>query len=118
MSEGIYDLELLLESFPNYREQFVRPAFGEDSPLSHFTTTKYALRDSSTHIRWLIIHSSGDHLINLRQSEAIFSHLSQSYGLLAEHFVSKDFDRMTGEHDDILVQDSYIEIVRDFVLAA
>jgi acetyl esterase/lipase len=118
LSEGIYDLELLLKFYPDYREWFVRSAFGEDKPLSCFATTKYALRDSSSHIRWLIIHSTGDHLINPPQSEAIFTHLSRSYGLLAEHLVSKNFDKLTGEHNDILTNDNYVEIVRDFVLIA
>lgn len=120
MSEGIYDLDLLLQHFPNYREQFVAHAFGGDKQLSRFATTKYSLRESSTHIRWLIIHSTGDHLVNPPQSELIFSHLSQAYGSLTGHFISNNFDKLTGEHNDILTEDRYVdiyaEIVRDFVL--
>jgi acetyl esterase/lipase len=121
MSEGIYDLELLLESFPRYRDWFIRDAFGEDKPLSNYATTTYPLRDSSTHIQWLIIHSTGDHLIDFLQSEVIFNHLSLSYGSLADRFVFKNFDKLTGGHDDILTKDkdveTYTQIVRDFILA-
>ncbi|KIM80742.1 hypothetical protein PILCRDRAFT_72605 [Piloderma croceum F 1598] len=115
MSEGIYDLELLLKHFPSYQEWFVAPVFGDEKPLSCFSTTTYALRDLSTHIRWLIIHSTGDRLINLPQSNTIFNHLSESYGQLAGRFVSKNFDKLTGGHNDILTKDIYIEIYTDIV---
>jgi len=118
MSEGIYDLELLLEHFPRYQEQFVAATFGEDKPLSCFATTKYPLCGSSTHIRWLVIHSAGDQYVDLPQSEAIFHHLSLLYGPLAGHFVLKNFDKLTRDHNDILIQDDYVKIVQDFVIAA
>jgi len=120
MSEGIYDLDLLLESFPNYREWFVISAFGQDRPLSEFATTKYSLRESSTHIRWLLIHSRGDTLVDLPQSEAMFEHLSQSHtsvGLAPESLVYKSVDKLEGEHNNIFTDDIYVKIVRDFVLA-
>jgi acetyl esterase/lipase len=120
MSEGIYDLELLLESFENYREWLLIPAFGHDRPLSDFATTKYPLRESGMHIRWLVIHSRGDTLVDLPQSEAMFEHLHQSYatvGLPTDDFVSKKFDKLEGEHDDILTDGVYVGIVRDFVVA-
>jgi len=120
MSEGIYDLELLLSDFPEYLEWFVGPTFGEDTSLSHFSTTKYTLRDSSAHIRWLVIHSTGDRLVNLPQSEAILSHLSQLYGWQTTNFISKNFDELTGAHNDIITKANYIEIytkiVRDFIV--
>jgi hypothetical protein len=121
MSEGIYDLELLLKYFPDYREWFVQSTFSDSKPLSCFSTTTYALRDLSTHIRWLVIHSTGDLLINPPQSDAIFHHLSGSYGPLARRLVFKDFDKLAGGHNDILTEDKYIKIytdlLRDFVFA-
>lgn len=120
LSEGIYDLELLEKSFGNYREWFLIPTFGHDRPLSVFATTKYSLRESGAHIRWLVIHSRGDTLIDLPQSEAMYKHLCQLYasaGLLAEDFVSSSVDRLEGEHNDILTDSVYLGIVRNFVVA-
>jgi len=103
-----------------YLEWFVGPTFGEDKSLSHFSTTKCILRDSSAHIRWLVIHSTGDRLVNLPQSEAILSHLSQLYGWQTTNFISKNFDELTGAHNDIITKANYIEIytkiVRDFIV--
>ena len=115
MSEGIYDLELLLDYFPQYRD-FVAATFGEEKPLSNFDTTKHPLRNSSSHTRWLIIHSTGDQLVDPSQSEAIFHHLSLLCGPQAEHFVLKNFDKLTGSHNGILVEDDYVKIVRNFVV--
>jgi hypothetical protein len=116
MSEGIYDLELLVKHFPSYQGWFVTPVFGDEKPLSCFSITTYALRDLSTHIRWLIIHSAGDQLVNLPQSETIFNHLSESYGHLAGQFVYKNFDKLTGGHNDILTQDIHIEMYTDIMV--
>lgn len=118
-SEGIYDPDMLLQSFPTYKEWFITAAFGEETPLVNFATTTYPLRPCSTHIKWLFIHSNGDTLVDPLQSNAIFEHLSQLYksaGLKAEEFVKKNFDRLKQEHDAILEGDEYVEIIGDFIL--
>lgn len=59
-------------------------------------------------------------MIDFAQSEGMFDHLYQSYasvGLAAEDFVSKNFDQLEGQHNEILLDRVYVEIVRNFVVA-
>lgn len=118
LSEGIYDLELLIKSFDEYRDWFILNTFSEEKLLSNFDVTKHPLRDSSNHIRWLVIHSKGDTLIDLPQSNAMFDHLSRLYasaGLSADDRVSKNLDQLEGAHNEILADSAYVEIVKDFI---
>lgn len=115
MSEGIYDLELLLSDFPNYQEWFIGPAFGRHAVYASFSTTNLLLRDSD--IRWLVVHSKGDTLVNLAQSEAILSHLVKLHGADAESRIRRSIDLLNSEHDDILGDDDYVKLVVDFILA-
>ena len=81
-TEGIYDLDLLLSSFPAYKDWFIAPAFGHYGTYAPFSVTRYPFRGhqgmtgyDGTHIRWLIVHSKGDTLVDLKQAEAMYDHL-------------------------------------------
>ncbi|RDB21271.1 putative isoprenylcysteine alpha-carbonyl methylesterase ICMEL2 [Hypsizygus marmoreus] len=114
MSEGIYDLSLLLSTFPAYREWFIAPTFGQHESYHQFSTTNFSLIDP--HIRWLIIHSKGDTLVDLPQSEAMYKHLCNLYGDDAAARVRFNANQLDGEHNAIVRSDAYVAIVKDFVL--
>lgn len=114
MSEGIYNLDLLLATFPRYREWFIEAAFGAHESYDSFSVTNFALRKKSD-IRWLVIHSTGDSLVDLPQSEGIYKHLA---GLEEgpPPRVSHSFDVLDGGHNEILQGEPFVKIVGDFIL--
>ncbi|KAG6818192.1 hypothetical protein H0H87_000097 [Tephrocybe sp. NHM501043] len=117
MSEGIYDIDLLIKSFPTYLDWFIRPTFGHLPSYATFSTTTFPLID--THIKWLVIHSKGDTLVDLQQSEVIYQHLCSLYGNDAASRVFRSTDRLTGDHNDIFhgqQAQEYVDIVKDFFL--
>jgi len=105
LSEGLYDLDLLLSTWPDYRS-YVQPAFGDHLDFRKFSTVHYPLRDHSHHIRWFIIHSTGDKLVDLPQSMSIYQHL-----LDLGTDVSKDWTSLNGNHDEILTTETYPNII-------
>ena len=136
MSEGIYDLDLLLRSFPSYKAWFVADAFGDLESYDAFNTLKGTIRPGAEHIRWLIIHSSGDTLVDQTQSDSIYVHLLEESGQQGSSSpssseptktdttlnininikVHKDYS-LNAEHNQILREEGYPEIVSRFVLA-
>ncbi|KAF9456785.1 Alpha/Beta hydrolase protein [Collybia nuda] len=115
VSEGIYDLEILLSDFPQYQGWFIGPTFGRNAAYASFSTTRFSLRNPD--IRWLVIHSKGDTLVNFAQSEAILNHLIKLNGEDAKHRVNRSMGILDGEHNDILVDDDYVKLAVNFILA-
>jgi len=117
VSEGIYDLPLLLQSFPEYLEWFIENAFGERENYASFSTTSLGLR-GTPHIRWLVIHSKGDTLVDELQSRAIYDNLCRLYenAGLSDQYVTKNWDELDEEHNDLLRGDKYIQIVANYLL--
>lgn len=109
LSEGIYDLDSLLATFPNYRSWFIQSAFGPAQSYSIYSTLNYPLLPNSD-INWLLLHSKGDTLIDIPQTEAMYNHLRS----LDNARVSLNIDDLTDEHDDILRTPLYVELVRSF----
>lgn len=117
MSEGIYDLSLLLSSFPRYKDWFIAPAFGQRPSYAEFSTTQFPLWNSD--IRWLIIHSKGDSLVDVTQSEAISKHLRKLYdtaGVPSDTRVFSNLDELTEEHNAMLRGDHYVRIIGEYIL--
>ncbi|KAI9065144.1 alpha/beta-hydrolase [Trametes sanguinea] len=115
-SEGIYDIDRLLHTFPTYREWFIAPAFGNSDDFSHVNVASYPLRKGGEHIRWLIIHSDADTLVNRLQSQTMYDHLctlAAASGLPGR--VEKNFDELKEEHNDLLQGQVYPRIIADFV---
>jgi len=109
----LFDLDLLLHSFPSYR-YFVFPAFGERQSYSAVSTTNFALK--STSIRWMIVHSKGDSLVDFQQAEAIFNRLSTIYTEAGRpEYVFKDWSTFDSEHDQILATEEFPSLVADFI---
>jgi acetyl esterase/lipase len=109
MSEGIYDLDILMASFPNYREWFIQRAFGITESYSQFSVLTYPSRPLSA-ISWLLLHSKGDTLVDQIQTDAMYDHLSQLY----PQNVSRNVDGLVEEHNDILRGDRYVELISQF----
>lgn len=113
MSEGIYDVDLLLASFPQYREAFVAAAFGQRESYSPFGTTQFPLINPI--VRWLIIHSKGDTLLDVLQSKAMYQHLVDLNGENSDERVHSNLEELDDEHNAILRTDEYVRIVKDFI---
>ncbi|KAF4618254.1 hypothetical protein D9613_011627 [Agrocybe pediades] len=113
-SEGIFDIDLLLARFPDYRGWFVEAAFGAAPSFDEYSVVKYPLlsRGSSSPISWLVLHSKGDTLVDQSQSDAMFAHLLDIAG---PENVSLNVDSLKEEHNDILATDTYANLVGDFV---
>ena len=123
ISEGIYDVDVLLRSFPGYREWFIANTFGDLSAYPDVNVTSYPSRAGGEHIRWLVLHSSGDVLVDQLQSEIMFAHLSSiatigvpaaSESLLT---VSKNFDELHEGHNELLRGEIYPRLIADFIAA-
>ena len=115
-SEGIYDIDTLLESFPTYRDWFIRETFGSLPTYDRYSTTRMILRDGTKHIRWMILHSKGDTLVDILQSQAIYDHLQSFYGgLEGGDQIAKNWDDLEEDHNAILQSGKYIQIVGDFI---
>ncbi|KAJ3786822.1 Alpha/Beta hydrolase protein [Lentinula aff. detonsa] len=117
LSEGIYDIDRLRLDFPAYHSWFITEAFNDKPSYAATNTTNLRLR-SQSNIRWLIIHSKGDTLVNVAQSEAMFAHLQSLYGGLIGQTVWSNTDELTQEHDALLSTSTYLRIVVDFIKGA
>lgn len=110
MSEGIYDIDLLLSSFPAYRSWFIENTFGKRDSFEDVSVIKATIDPKGQHIRWFIVHSKGDTLIDEHQSEAMYDSLRQRPCL-----VSKSFDDLDDEHNDILNSSKYIVMIDNYI---
>jgi acetyl esterase/lipase len=109
-SEGLFDLDLLIQNFPSYRRWFLASAFGDQQDYRAVSPVHYSLREGSS-VRWLILHSTGDRLVDLVQSEAFFAKLTD-LGVSPE----KDWESLEGDHDQILDTAAYALAIHTFVL--
>ena len=117
LSEGIYDLDALCRSFPSYKAWFVANAFGDRPSYAPFNVAAHPPRAGGEHIRWLVLHSTGDTLVDRLQSETMYAHLVDVAGADGVPRVEKSFDELTEGHNDLLSGEVYPRLVADFVLA-
>ncbi|KAJ7098014.1 Alpha/Beta hydrolase protein [Mycena belliarum] len=111
MTEGIYDIDMCLARFPAYRDWFLAAAFGDRPSYADCATTRLPKRDGSA-LSWLVVHSKGDTLVDMPQSDAIYTHLCAIYG---DATVARKFDQLDVEHDDVMHSPLFIDMVRSFV---
>lgn len=107
LSEGIYDIDLLLSSFPVYRTWFIENTFGRRDSFEQVSALKATVDPRGRHIHWLIIHSKADTLVDGCQSQEMYNFLKEKLCL-----VSRSFDELNEEHDAILDCPKYMEIIR------
>lgn len=104
--EGIYDLDLLLADFPDYKD-FIYGAFPaiNQAQLSPFSVNHYAPRQGAR-TPWLVLHSPGDTLVNVAQAQAMYEHLVNAYSQdnaeSRASLIRYDFTTLTQDHDDLL----------------
>lgn len=138
-TEGIYDLDLILSSFPAYKDWFIAPAFGQRGTYAPFSVTQHPFREhrgmtgyEGTHIRWLIIHSNGDTLVDLKQAEAMYDHLRSLHpasvgglsvpenseaadeGSLGAK-VTRNWVDIDVDHDDVLLGEPCVKLISEFI---
>jgi len=117
LTEGIYDLDILLSSFPEYLDWFVANAFGKRENYAPFSTTQYPTHEEGEHIRWAIVHSKGDTLVDFKQSEAIVQHLRGIYGPKEKDAnIEQYFDLFSEEHDDVFSHPNLAKLVTEFMV--
>lgn len=118
LSEGIYDLDLLCQSFPTYRSWFVEPAFGPPSAgdgYGRFSVIRYPLREDFKHARWMLVQSLGDTLIDEKQTDAFYNHLRSLFDAFGDgEKVKKDISTITTEHNEMLKTSAYSDFVGDY----
>ncbi|KIJ68989.1 hypothetical protein HYDPIDRAFT_79980 [Hydnomerulius pinastri MD-312] len=112
MSEGLYDMDLLLSNFPTYRTWFIESVFGKNRTYEDVSAIKANMDPRGSHIRWLIIHSKGDTLVDEGQSSAMYNYLVENSG---SQWVTKTFDALVDEHNDMLKGDQYVEILGKYI---
>jgi acetyl esterase/lipase len=114
MSEGLYDIDLLLKKFPSYSD-FIQGALGDLPSYKDVSPAHYKLR-GETLIYWLVVHSKGDKLINEEQAEAMWDHLWElSDDKSAHEYIEGDWERLKLGHDEILQDGEYPAMVAQFV---
>ena len=111
MTEGLYDIDLLLRSFPTYKEWFIANTFGDQPSYAAYNVSQYDLRQGAEHIRWLVLHSTKDPLVDVLQSETMIQRL-QSF---ASTNVESYLELRSEEHNGVLMEDKYHELVRNFI---
>jgi acetyl esterase/lipase len=110
-SEGLYDIDLLITSFPTYRAWFIEAALGRRSSYEEVSVTKMTPRVEYNHLHWLIVHSKGDTLVDEAQSEAMYQHLLHTIP-----HVTKNFDELKEEHNAILKGREFVEIAGQYII--
>ncbi|GBE82015.1 Kynurenine formamidase [Sparassis crispa] len=118
LSEGLYDIDLLLHTFPAYKDSFIKKTFTDRDSYAPFNTATYALRPGAAHIRWLILHSPNDSLVDRAQSEAIYAHLHDLYQVQGQdpaRAVQRNWDDLQEEHNELLAGEVYPAIVANFI---
>ncbi|CAE6418711.1 unnamed protein product [Rhizoctonia solani] len=114
MSEGIYDVDLLLKKFPQYSD-FIEGAFGKLQSYKDVSPTHYKSRGSCP-IYWLVVHSKGDKLVNEQQAEEMWDHLWELYDDKSAHqYIEADWERLRLDHDEILGDDEYPSMIDQFI---
>jgi len=112
--EGIYDIDLLLQSFPStYYRKFIQQAFGVKSSYSDADTTSYMCAEGGEEIRWLIIHSNGDQLVDRIQAENMFKRLRVLFQS-GPASVKYDF-AFQEDHDEVLLSHTLPRLVAGFI---
>jgi acetyl esterase/lipase len=115
MSEGIYDVDRLLMSFPRYKDWFIANTFGDLESYAQYNTAAYNLRNGERHIRWLVLHSKGDPLVDEVQSQSMIDRLETLYPSDGSDGNVESYLELKSEHNDVLAEEKYHEVVRSFI---
>lgn len=104
--EGIYDLEELVEEYPEY-EDFVEEAFGRDKHVWRKASPAHLDLDSST-LTVKLIQSTEDQLLSPRQTQLMFSKLQST------NVNVQDIEWVKGTHDSSITTKEFCTIAYSF----
>lgn len=97
--EGIYDVPAIYKAHPDYKAWFLEAAFGAEKNWAKASPT---LMPISSRAPWVVVHSTGDNLVDLDQSSQFQAHLKKA-GVPADMVV------VDGLNHDAVVVDSLRE---------
>ncbi|KAG8878317.1 Kynurenine formamidase [Tulasnella sp. 331] len=109
VTEGIYDVDLLLRTNPDYIS-FIHGAFGPATNYEHVSVSRFGAQVGGEHIHWLIVQSAGDELISQDQADAMWEGLRR-----AEQDVEMDNTSVTENHFELLWTQGFYSIVDKMV---
>lgn len=105
-ADGIYDIPLLLATFPSYLD-FIGQAFGHKSQYHDDSPTS----KSSTNVPpVLLVHSMDDQLLDLAQTEAMYTHLKH-LGVA----VTLDTTSVKGDHYAMIQSDAFSSVASHYI---
>lgn len=133
LAEGIYDIDLLLESFPTeYYRNFIEGTFPTSTEsFAQFSVNRYKVR-SGPPIPYFVVHSTNDTLVDVKQATAIYAWLQSEYESLhgSSALVRKGFSDQEeeggnkkdiydewklGDHDEMLKTDQFARLVASMI---
>lgn len=112
--EGIYDIKFMCDTWPTYAEWFVNDQFTDDvsvwdqgSPISHNPKVNPQVIIPPH----LLFHSSNDELLDVEQTRRYKCHLEKITS------VKLDIESLKGNHDGVLKEDAFYDLVSEFILS-
>jgi kynurenine formamidase len=104
--EGIYNMEELVEEYPEY-EDFVEEAFGRDKSLWQKASPTHI--DLSTTLTIKLVQSTEDELLSPRQTELMYSRLKTTNVTL------QDIAWIKGSHNTSISTQEFCTLVYEFI---
>ncbi|KAJ3225708.1 Kynurenine formamidase [Chytriomyces hyalinus] len=123
-AEGIYDIPLLVKNFPTYKDWFIVDAFGEDEAdawaLGSPTRLK-AILHSMPPADHFIIQSVGDELVDVAQAKSwldTLTNIKKAGGSALDKWtLDYNVDQLSSNHDDVLKDPAFFELVAKWMQA-
>lgn len=98
--QGIYDIPDLVKVWPTYRNWFIEKAFGKDDKWDAASPNRLPIKLKSP---WLVVHASGDELVDVKQSDDFCGHLFISNVKMdIEKFPLDVYDPGNLKHDQVI----------------
>ncbi|KAJ3393181.1 Kynurenine formamidase [Entophlyctis sp. JEL0112] len=122
--EGIYDIPLLVKTYPAYRDWFIVAAFGNDGDDRWIdgSPTHAATNELDARASHLIIFSENDELVDLAQSESWFQCLNSEKKRRIDAAVKnatewdiKMDSSLHSKHDEVLLDPEFFKIVGEWI---
>ncbi|GAB5588687.1 hypothetical protein Unana1_03587 [Umbelopsis nana] len=105
--EGIYDIPLLLTTFPDYRD-FIEQAFTADE-TTYTTASVVGFKAGSMKSPIALLHSPDDELIDPGQHQSLYNWLQ------TQNIAATVNTRLSGKHDECLTTYKMTEVVSEFI---
>lgn len=117
LSGGGYDLDHLIRQNPAHRQLYVEPGMGRMQSYAPYNIYTYKLRKDGEHIKWLVVHSSGDKVVTRADNEAIFHRLQNLVEETGSRGNVQGYWELISGHMDYLREGEFPRAVGSFVSA-